>query len=606
MHILWTYLRPHRALAALALLLAAISQVLALVDPIIFGKIIDGYAVGHPGMSDEQRVSGVLWLLGLAVVVAVLSRLARALQEYVTRLVVQRFGTQIFNDGLRQVLRLKFQEFEDLRSGETLSLLQKVRADCERFINIFINTVFAALVGMGFLCWYAITTHWLLVPVFLVGVLVMGGLTGLLSREIKTQQRSIVRETNRNSGFIAESLRNIELIKSLGLTFTEIRRLQAQTLQVFALEMRKVKRIRLLSFLQGTTLSLLKLGILFALLWLIFRDVLSTGELIAMQFISVAIFAPLQDLGNVIVAWREVEASLLNFDVLMKKPVERQPESPQDIGPVTHLRFANVSFRHKGAPDNALEDISFSAGLGDTIAFVGPSGSGKSTLVKLLVGLYTPASGEVFYNDISTRDLRYNEARRQIGFVTQETHLFAGTIRDNMQFVKADATDAEIVAAMEQASCAYLLDKSPEGLDTQIGEMGTKLSGGEKQRLSIARALIRQPRLLIFDEATSALDSITEEQITDTVRRVSARSSQITLLIAHRLSTIKHANTIFVLEKGRIVESGDHGALLERKGLYYAMWRQQIGERPDPRRATEPLPEEEKDDVLPSPDAMDI
>lgn len=605
MHILWTYLRPHRALAALALLLAAISQVLALVDPIIFGKIIDGYAVGHPGMSDAQRVSGVLWLLGLAVVVAVLSRLARALQEYVTRLVVQRFGTQIFNDGLRQVLRLKFQEFEDLRSGETLSLLQKVRADCERFINIFINTVFAALVGMGFLCWYAISTHWLLVPVFLVGVLVMGGLTGLLSREIKTQQRSIVRETNRNSGFIAESLRNIELIKSLGLTFTEIRRLQAQTLQVFALEMRKVKRIRLLSFLQGTTLSLLKLGILFALLWLIFRDVLSTGELIAMQFISVAIFAPLQDLGNVIVAWREVEASLLNFDVLMKKPVERQPESPQDIGPVTHLRFANVSFRHKGAPDNALEDISFSAGLGDTIAFVGPSGSGKSTLVKLLVGLYTPASGEVFYNDISTRDLRYNEARRQIGFVTQETHLFAGTIRDNMQFVKADATDAEIVAAMEQASCAYLLDKSPEGLDTQIGEMGTKLSGGEKQRLSIARALIRQPRLLIFDEATSALDSITEEQITDTVRRVSARSSQITLLIAHRLSTIMHANTIFVLEKGRIVESGDHAALLERKGLYYAMWRQQIGERPDLRRATEPLPEEEEE-VLPPPDAMDI
>lgn len=605
MHILWTYLRPHRALAALALLLAAISQVLALVDPIIFGKIIDGYAVGHPGMSDAQRVSGVLWLLGLAVVVAVLSRLARALQEYVTRLVVQRFGTQIFNDGLRQVLRLKFQEFEDLRSGETLSLLQKVRADCERFINIFINTVFAALVGMGFLCWYAISTHWLLVPVFLVGVLVMGGLTGLLSREIKTQQRSIVRETNRNSGFIAESLRNIELIKSLGLTFTEIRRLQAQTLQVFALEMRKVKRIRLLSFLQGTTLSLLKLGILFALLWLIFRDVLSTGELIAMQFISVAIFAPLQDLGNVIVAWREVEASLLNFDALMKKPVERQPESPQDIGPVTHLRFANVSFRHKGAPDNALEDISFSAGLGDTIAFVGPSGSGKSTLVKLLVGLYTPASGEVFYNDISTRDLRYNEARRQIGFVTQETHLFAGTIRDNMQFVKADATDAEIVAAMEQASCAYLLDKSPEGLDTQIGEMGTKLSGGEKQRLSIARALIRQPRLLIFDEATSALDSITEEQITDTVRRVSARSSQITLLIAHRLSTIMHANTIFVLEKGRIVESGDHAALLERKGLYYAMWRQQIGERPDLRRATEPLPEEEEE-VLPPPDAMDI
>lgn len=597
MHILWTYLKPHRALALLALVLAGASQVLALIDPIIFGKIIDGYAVGKPGMSDDERVTGVLWLLALAVLVAVGSRLAKALQEYVTRLVVQRFGTQIFNDGLRQVLRLKYQEFEDLRSGETLSLLQKVRADSERFINTFINTVFSALVGMGFLCWYAITTHWLLVPVFVVGVLVMGGLTGLLSREIKSQQRSITRETNRNSGFIAESLRNIELIKSLGLTFDEIRRLQAQTMAIFALEMTKVKRIRLLSFLQGTTLSLLKLGILFALLWLIFRNVLSTGELIAMQFISVAIFAPLQELGNVILAWREVEASLTNFGVLMAKPIERRPESPQPVGPLTTVRFAGVSFRHKGAADNALDDVSFAAGLGDTVAFVGPSGSGKSTLVKLLVGLYAPASGEVFYNDISTRDLRYNEARRQIGFVTQETHLFAGSLRANLQFVKPDATDAEIIGAMEQASCAYLLDKSPDGLDTQIGEMGMKLSGGEKQRLSIARALIRQPRLLIFDEATSALDSITEEQITATVRRVSMRSSQITLLIAHRLSTIMHANTIVVLEKGRIVESGSHDALLERKGLYYAMWRQQIGERPD-RRVVATVAEDTPDDGL--------
>ncbi|MEO7007774.1 MAG: ABC transporter ATP-binding protein [Caldimonas sp.] len=579
MHILWTYLRPHRRLALLALLLAATGQVLALVDPIIFGQIIDRYAIHRAGKTDHELVTGVLRLLGLAVLVAVLSRLAKALQEYVTRLVVQKLGVQIFNDGLRQTLRLKYQEFEDLRSGETLSLLQKVRADSERFINAFINTAFAAVVGMAFLVWYAVTKHWALVPVFLVGVLVLGGLTGLLSREIKGQQRSIVRETNRSSGFISESLRNVELIKSLGLTFPEIRRLQSQTERIFALEMQKVKRIRLLSFLQGTTLSLLKLSILFALLWLIFRNVLSTGELIAMQFISVSIFAPLQEIGNIILAWREAEASLLNFEALMARPIERRPDSPVPIGPVTHVRFADVTFRHVGAADNALDGVSFSAGLGETLAFVGPSGSGKSTLVKLLVGLYAPASGEVYYNDISTLDLRYNEARRQICFVTQETHLFAGTIRENLLFVRPEASDAEIVTAMEQAACAYLLEKSPAGLDTPIGELGMKLSGGEKQRLSIARALIRQPRLLIFDEATSALDSITEEQITDTVRRVSARSTQITILIAHRLSTIMHADTIFVLERGRIVESGAHEALLDRKGLYYAMWRQQIGER---------------------------
>ncbi|MBA4094483.1 MAG: ABC transporter ATP-binding protein, partial [Candidatus Accumulibacter sp.] len=378
------------------------------------------------------------------------------------------------------------------------------------------------------------------------------------------------------------SLRNIELIKSLGLTFPEIRRLRSQTDAIFALEMEKVKRIRLLSFLQGSTLSLLKLAILFALLWLIFRDVLTTGELIAMQFISVSIFAPLQELGNIILAHREAEASLLNFKTLMDKPVERRPPDPVEVGPLTELRFDDVRFRHKGAGEDALGGVSFAATLGQTVAFVGPSGSGKSTLVKLLVGLYTPNAGHVSYNGVRTTDLRYNRVRRQIGFVTQETYLFAGTIRDNIRFVKADATDEEIVAAMRQASCAYLLERSPDGLDTVIGERGMKLSGGEKQRLSIARALVRQPALLIFDEATSALDSITEEQITNTVREISARAAQMTILIAHRLSTVMHADTIFVLEKGKIVESGTHAALLETRGLYYAMWRQQIGERPVP------------------------
>ena len=580
MRILWTYLQPHWRLGLLALLLAGIAQVLALVDPIIFGRIIDLVTQRRPGGADPMP--HVLRLLGLAVLVALLSRLAKALQEYVTRLVVQKLGVAIFNDGLRHLLRLKFQEFEDLRSGEMLALLQKVRADSERFINTSINTVFASLVGVSFLVWYAVTRHWLLVPVFLVGVLVLGGLTGLLSREIKTQQRSIVRETNRNSGFITESLRNIELIKSLGLTFPEIRRLRSQTDAIFALEMQKVKRIRLLSFLQGSTLSLLRLAILFALLWLIFRDVLSTGELIAMQFISVAIFAPLQELGNIILAHREAEASLMNFKNLIDKPIERRPPDPVEIGPLVALRFQDVRFRHKGAQEDALGGVSFDARLGQTIAFVGPSGSGKSTLVKLLVGLYTPNEGEVFYNGVATTALRYNRVRRQIGFVTQETYLFAGTIRDNIRFVAPDASDEEIVAAMRAASCAYLLERSPEGLDTVIGERGMKLSGGEKQRLSIARALVRQPALLIFDEATSALDSLTEEQITNTVREISARATQITILIAHRLSTVMHADTIFVLEKGRIVESGSHAALLETRGLYYAMWRQQIGERPGP------------------------
>jgi ATP-binding cassette subfamily B protein len=298
-----------------------------------------------------------------------------------------------------------------------------------------------------------------------------------------------------------------------------------------------------------------------------------------MQFISTTIFGPLQDLGNIILSYREAEASLSSFDRLMQKPVEKSPADPVPIGPLQSMRFEHVIFRHSRSGVNAVDDISFDLRRGDTVAFVGPSGSGKSTLVKLLVGLYRPVQGKIFFNGIPSSAIRYNEMRRQIGFVTQETQLFFGSIKENLLFVKPDATDEEIVKALEQASCNTLLSRSAEGIHTMLGEGGMKLSGGEKQRIAIARALLRHPHLLIFDEATSALDSLTEESITATIKAISEQRDPITILIAHRLSTIMHADTIYVLEKGKIVESGTHDSLVEKKGLYYALWRQQIGER---------------------------
>ncbi len=579
MKIIWKYLKPFKGLLFLAMGLAAISQVLELIDPIIFGKIIDLYAVNTEGRTEHELIRGAVRLLALAVGIALLARLARAFNEFVTRLVVQKFGLLVFDEGLRHTLRLPYHEFEETSSGHVLSVLQKVRRDNERFITSFISTLFTTIVGMAFLIWYSVTKSWALIPVFLIGVVVLGGLTGLLSRKIRTIQRSVVRETNKMSGSITESLRNIELVKSLGLTYPEIKRLKTFTKKIYGLEINKVKRIRSLTFLQSSVLLILKESILFILLWLIFRDMLTTGELITMQFISTRILHPLQDLGSIILSYREAEASLETFNELMKKEPEYRPEEPLEVGDIENLRFDRVTFRYKKAETDAIEDLSFRAVRGDSIAFVGPSGCGKSTLVKLLVGLYTPTKGTIYYDDIAARDIRYNQMRRQLGFVTQDTQLFSGTIRENMQFVKPDATDEEIYEALKKASAIKLVESSPKGLDTLLGEGGKMVSGGEKQRLAIARALIRNPRILIFDEATSALDSITEDEITGTLREVSAGKQQITLMIAHRLSTIMHADRIYVLEKGKIIEEGTHEILLSKKGLYYAMWRQQIGER---------------------------
>lgn len=587
MKILIQYLRPYKWMIALALLLAAINQVFSMFDPMIFGKIIDQLS-NHPHhldaakkipRSSDQYMFGVLELLGLSIGTAMVSRIAKAFQDYCVNVIIQKFGASVFTDGLKRSMKLPYQDFEDQRSGETLSILTKVRADTERFIGYFINVLFGILVGVVFVSIYAFSIHWSIMPTYVVGIFFLSWLTNVLSRKIKTIQKTIVKETTMLAGSTTESLRNIELVKSLGLTDQEVKRLNNNTYKILGLELRKVKSIRAISFVQGTVVNLLRQVIMGILMWLIFKNILTTGQQITLQFYSFFIFGPLQEIGNIILSYREAEASVNNFDNLMKRPVDVTPDDPKKIGVIEELEFNNVSFQHQTAQFKALENISFDVKKGETIAFVGPSGAGKSTLVKLLVGLYRPQEGVIFYNKISGNELNFDELRNQIGFVTQDTQLFAGSIKENLLFVNPEATEKDLNNALRKASCNKLLARAENGIDTLIGEGGLKLSGGEKQRISIARALIRNPHLLIFDEATSALDSITEEEITNTIRTVSEEKEQITIMIAHRLSTIMHAHRIYVLEKGKVVETGSHAELVAEKGLYYAMWRQQIGER---------------------------
>jgi ATP-binding cassette subfamily B protein len=578
MRLLYAYLRRYWILVVLALVLAAINQVFSLLDPLIFRHVIDEYATRYKEYTTAQFFRGVSLLLAAAVGAAFVSRVAKNFQDYFVNVITQRLGAQLYADGVRHSLGLPYSLFEDQRSGETLGKLQKVRSDVEKLIGVAVNMLFTTLVGVIFVMIYAISVHWLIAPIFLLTVPLIGLLSSVLSKRIKTIQKVIVTETTSLAGSTTESLRNIEVVKSLGLAGQEIERLNAITDKILKLELRKVRSLRLLSFIQGTAVNALRTSILFLMLYLIYTQQITVGQFFSLFIYSFFIFGPLQELGTVINTYRETEASLETYQAILALPLEEKPASPQTLGELDSLQFQNVAFTHQTAAAPALTGVSFEARRGETLAFVGPSGSGKTTLVKLLVGLYRPQSGRILYNGKAGTDLDLDELRAQIGFVTQDTQLFSGSIRENLLFVNPQATDDECLEVLKKAACDSLLARADRGLDTVIGEGGVKVSGGEKQRLSIARALLRRPRLLVFDEATSSLDSLTEEDITETIREV-ASSHVITILIAHRLSTILHADRIHVLERGRIIESGRHAELLEQKGLYYAMWRQQVGER---------------------------
>ena len=579
MKLLAAYLLDYWRLIALALVLAAINQIFSLLDPLIFRYVIDQYATRFSEYTTGEFFRGVSLLLAAAVGVAFVSRVAKNFQDYFINVITQRLGARLYSDGIQHSLELPYAVFEDQRSGETLGKLQKVRTDVEKLIAASINILFTSLVGIIFVMIYAWTVHWLIAPIYFLTVPALGLLSSVLSKKIKVIQKTIVAETTALAGATTESLRNIELVKSLGLAPQEIARLNSTTDKILRLELKKVRYIRSLSFVQGTVVNALRTSILFLMLYLIYVQAITVGQFFSLFIYSFFIFGPLQELGNIINIYREAEVSLKNFQEILEMKKEPKPLNPVELPELRHLAFSHVSFQHQTASSPALTDISFSLKRGDTIAFVGPSGAGKTTLVKLLVGLYRPKSGDILYNGHFSSDVDLNQLRERIGFVTQDTQLFSGTIRENLLFVNPKATDAECLDVLHKASCDSLLARASKGLDTVIGEGGVKVSGGERQRLSIARALLRRPHLLVFDEATSSLDSLTEDEIGQTIRQVGTSRDVMTILIAHRLSTIMHADRIYVLERGSITESGTHAQLLEEKGLYYAMWRQQIGEK---------------------------
>ncbi len=580
MKLLYSYLKKHKTLLFFALLMAAINICFSLSDSIITGKLMQDCGVGIAKYKGNEIgfIKAVMFWLGLSLGAAMISRITKNFQDYFTNIVIQRTGAEMYTDGIKKSLDLPYMEFEDQQSGKTLSMLQKVRIDSEKLITLSISLIFQTIIGFIFVIVYISRIDYRIAFVFILTAPIIAYISSFLGKKIKVVSRRIVQQTNSLAGSTTESLRNIELVKSLGLTQQEESRLNSNTLRILQLEIQKIRFIRSLSFIQGTTVHFMRTCIVFTLYYFLFNGKIQVGDLLTMVFFTFFIFNPLQELSAFIIAKNETKVSMENFEKLLHADSEFRPTHPNHIGAIESLEFSNVSFKHKTASQPAVENINFTIKQGETVAFVGPSGAGKTTLVKLLVGLYPPAEGNVRYNETDSTQIDMQDVRKQLGFVTQDAQLFSGTIKENLLFVKPNATAQELLDALHKASCQNLLNRAENGIDTTIGEGGIKVSGGEKQRLSIARAILRNPNLLIFDEATSALDSITEEEITSTIRNISDQN-RITVLIAHRLSTIMHADTIFVLEQGKIIEQGKHEDLLAEKGLYYAMWRQQIGER---------------------------
>lgn len=581
MRLLTTYLLRYKKLIFAALILATINQVFSLLDPQVFRLIVDRYAVKADTLPREVFIRGVLLLLLAYVGVALVSRIAKNFQDYCVNVIAQRTGAQLYERSVSHSFSLPYAVFEDQRSGEILQKMNKARLDAQSLITNFVNMLFVAMVGLTFVTIYAFTVHWSIGAAYLLLAPTLGTLMFFISRRIKTQQRVIVTQTAELAGSTTETLRNVELVKSLGLENQEIGRLNKVNAGILGLELKKVRFLRFYSFLQGTIINTTRAGLLFLVLWLLYTKSITLGEFYALFFYSFAIFSPLAELGAIIAQYQEAHASMDKLDEVFAIDPAPKPANPAPLAPLRRVVFHDVSFTYPSASEPSLESIDLEILAGQTVAFVGPSGSGKTSLVKLLVGLYSPSSGRLAVNGVDIAQVDPDALRARIGLVTQETQLFAGTIRENLLFVQPRATDAQCVEVLRQAAALPIIERGGKGLDTKIGEGGIKISGGERQRLAIARALLRDPELMIFDEATSSLDSITEKSITETIRALTTGTGhqRMTVLVAHRLSTIAHAQRIHVLAKGRIVETGTHDSLLALNGLYAALWREQSARR---------------------------
>lgn len=582
----FSYLTPYWKQLALTLLCIVFSSIMSLMPSVLTGKIIDEGLIG-------RDFNKLIMYIVLSLAVTAGANLIGVAESYLNTWIAQHITFDMRNQMYSHLQSMSQRFFTSNNQGD---IITRMTSDIDgvktvisgTFTSILSNsiTLVVALIAMYQKNWILATVGIIIVPLFTIPTRKAGQKRWSLTQEAQACNDEI-------NGILGEtmSVSGQTLVKLFCKENYEYDRYEKANRRMIELNIKESMAGRWFRVILTTITSVgpMLLYLVGGILMLRYDSDLTVGDITVLVALLGRMYGPVNSLLNIQVDWMRSMAMFSRIFEYFDMPVEIQ-NAPDAITPdhaEGSVEFKHVNFYYEPSRQ-ILKDVTFKLDTGHSIAIVGPSGSGKSTLVNLIPRLYDAVSGEVLFDGINVKKLDLTFLRGNIGVVTQDTYLFNGTIRENLLYVKPEATEAELIDACERANIYDFISNQPNGLDTMVGNRGLKLSGGEKQRLSIARVLLRDPALLIFDEATSALDSISERKIQDAIDPLV--SSRTSILIAHRLSTILAADEILVIKDGEIAERGKHKDLVKAGGVYTELYETQF------KGAMEPAEEEPEPD----------
>ena len=572
---IFSYLKPYWKQMLVTLTCIALSSVFGILPSVLTGRIIDEGLIG-------RSMPALIKYIILSFSVTVGANLIGVAESYLNTWIAQHITYDMRNNMFRHLQKMSHRFFTTNSQGDIITRMTSDISGVESvitstFTSILSNslTLVVALVAMYRKNWVLATIGIVIVPLFSIPTRKAGKTRWTLTREAQEcndEINGILSETMSVSGQL--------LVKLFGQEDREYGRYRSANERMIRLNIRQSMAGRWFRVLISTFASIgpMLLYLVGGILMMQYDSSLSVGDITVLVALLGRMYQPVNSLLNIQVDWIRSMALFTRIFAYYDMPVEienrKNPVIPKSAS--GEVAFKHVDFSYE--PERqVLKDINFRLESGHSIAIVGPSGSGKSTIINLIPRLYDVTGGAVFFDGVDVRDLDLAFLRRNVGIVTQDTYLFNGTVRDNLLYANPEATEAELIEACKKANIWDFLSQQPEGLDTIVGNRGLKLSGGEKQRISIARVLLKSPALLIFDEATSALDSISESKIQEAIDPIVA--SRTSILIAHRLSTILAADEILVVKDGQIVERGRHSELVDAGGVYTELYQTQFARK---------------------------